>query len=418
MGGTADVGFARLMWTATAVTTIGMLPVNLLPILVGSWIKHLGASPAGAGAIGALELGAMALAAMLLSVRIHAISRRRIAVCAGLLVLSAHLASIQVTDLRWLLLLRGLAGLGEGALLGTVAATISGSRDPERLYAWVAIAGSFIAVAMWLVVPVVVARAGAAGAFGAMAFLTALCVPFYAGLPSHIGAGIAGSQPAPVPVSTPSPKPSPTPTPMPVPAPGSARSRSGLMLAVAGILVAAGQSAVWSFSERIAAALGISSGMIGWIFGAATLAGTLGAFMAAVIGADRGRRGPLLSGYLGILLAIGLVTSALSSVAFIAGQIVFSFFYFFVSPYVMGLAADLDRSGRVASALSGALLIGAGLGPLLGGLLVQAHSYAMLGGIGAGLVVVSGTLLIANEELRGAVWRVDRADAAEGLSPP
>jgi predicted MFS family arabinose efflux permease len=388
-----DRAFVKLMASATATSSIGMMPINLLPLLVGGWIEKLGASPSEAGAIGAAELGAMAIAAMMLSTRMHVLSRRRLAVLAGLGVLLANLASAYGTNLDLLLAVRLVAGLCEGALLAAFSATIAGARDPERLFAGVGITSGLIAVAMLVLVPVAIAHWGTTGAFLAMSALTLMSLPLLTRLPSFGRTRAVGAPPG---------------ARMRAPgggeplARGSIR-RAGVVLAFAAVLVATGQAAVWSFSERIGEGLGYDATTIGLILGAASLSGTLGALAAAFLGADRGRALPLLAGYVGVIVAIGLVTGGARAEAFAAGQVVFAFFYFFVSPYVMGVAAALDPHGRVASALSGGLLVGAGLGPAAGGVLVERFDFVTLGVAGTLLVGLSGLLLLVDAQLRVAV---------------
>lgn len=382
------------------MTVVGMLPINLLPMLVESWIGSLGLSPSEAGRIAGTELAAMALASILLSFRVHRLRRRPLTLFAGLLAAGLSAASAGLPDPEGLLFLRAAAGACEGILLGAVAALISAHAEPERLYAWVAIAGSFVAIAMWAAVPPLVERFGAAGAFGTMSLIAGFALPLFLWIPR------APKQPKPLASETEATRGALKTGP-----PGL--GASGVILVVAGVCVAAGQGAVWSFSGRIAEDLGLSSALIGLTFGSATLAGTLGAGLAAWVGLERGRLGPLGAGFFGILLAIGLITARPLAPLFVAGQVLFALFYFFVSPYVMGLAAEIDRTGRVASALSGALLVGAGLGPALGGLIVEHGSIPALGAVGALLTLIPGVLLMLDRGLRRSVVSgADRGAAA------
>ena len=380
----------RLALTATAMTVVGMLPINLLPMLVESWIGSFGLGPSEAGRVAGTELGTMAIASIVLSFRIHRLRRRPLALGAGLgaALLSAACAGLE--DPAWLPLLRAAAGVCEGILLGAVAALISAYAEPERLYAWVAIAGSFVAITMWAVVPPLVERLGAGAAFGTMSLVAGLALPLFFWIPdpspraeSAVFAAEARREAA--------------------RAGRSGLGPSGFVLVVAGLCVAAGQGAVWSFSGRIAEELGLSTAGVGLTFGSATLAGTLGAGLAAWVGLERGRLGPLSVGFFGILLAIGLITAHPWAPLFVTGQILFALFYFFVSPYVMGLAAEIDRNGRVATALSGALLVGAGLGPALGGFIVEHGSIPALGTVGAALTLIPGGLLMLDPPIRRCV---------------
>ena len=169
--------------------------------------------------------------------------------------------------------------------------------------------------------------------------------------------------------------------------PPRAGSRAALALLAAGALMAIAQGAIWAFSERIGGAVQLSPRAIGWVLGGATLMGIGGSVLAGILGLTRGRGGPLLFGYAGCAVSIALVASASGGAAFSVGQLALALTFNFTSPYLMGLAAALDPQGRISAALSGALLVGAGIGPGLAGVVVEWGAFAALG---AGSVLVTG----------------------------
>ena len=67
--------------------------------------------------------------------------------------------------------------------------------------------------------------------------------------------------------------------------------------------------------------------------------------------------------------------------------------FYFVGPYQMGLAAALDRRGRIAVASTAAVNLGYGLGPMLGGRLRQYQVDHSLDADPLGAVIVGGTAL-------------------------
>jgi hypothetical protein len=124
---------------------------------------------------------------------------------------------------------------------------------------------------------------------------------------------------------------------------------------------------VWAFLERIARQAGLPAEVIGGSLGAALYAGrskalwpqaASGALFVASIAA-LGYRGGLASFY--------------------AAVFVFNAAWNFFMPFVIGLVARRDASGRLSSLVPGTVMLGGIIGPPLAGLLIRAAGYpAML----------------------------------------
>jgi predicted MFS family arabinose efflux permease len=367
-----DREFRGLLVSATAALTLALLPITVLPLLIGTWVDHLGASATRAGVIGAAELAGMALASFALAPRMHVLSRRRVALAAGLGVLLTHAVSAVVADLDLLLAVRVLAGLCAGSVLASVSAAIAGAREPERMFAWSGVLGGILGAAVLVATPLAIERAQTPGAFVALALVAAASLPFLLLLPAR----------------------APDRTFEPAAEPARAGSGTASSLLAAGALMAVAQAAIWAFSERIGGAVQLSPRAIGWVLGGATLMGIGGSVLAGILGLTRGRGGPLVFGYAGCAVSIALVASASGGVAFSAGQLALALTFNFTSPYLMGLAAALDPQGRISAALSGALLVGAGIGPGLAGVVVEWGAFIALGGVSVLVTGISGVLLV------------------------
>ena len=74
-------------------------------------------------------------------------------------------------------------------------------------------------------------------------------------------------------------------------------------------------------------------------------------------------------------LALGY---AKGPVPYVAAELVYNTAYLFVAPFLLGTAAAIDTQGRVAAATGGVVLLGAGLGPGIGGVLVAWGSFPPL----------------------------------------
>jgi len=183
-------------------------------------------------------------------------------------------------------------------------------------------------------------------------------------------------------------------------------------------LVAAGDGALWSFSERIGRASGLSAPAVGTALAAATCSGLVGAGLADYLATSFGRLRPSTAA-LAAIAAAGLALGHLSGGwAFALALIAYSVGFFFLVPYLMGAATALDASGRGSIAASSTFLFGAAVGPAIGGTVLSAShgSFAALAWLTIATTVAAGVLVMpALRTLdRGGL----RASAAPTLAEP
>jgi predicted MFS family arabinose efflux permease len=101
-----------------------------------------------------------------------------------------------------------------------------------------------------------------------------------------------------------------------------------------------------------------------------TLAGTLGGFLAWRLGARFGRVLPLLIGSLiSVLSRFGFMLAD-DYTTMLAAAVSWGFGFYFISPYQMGVAATMDRTGRVAVAAGAMMNFGYAFGPGIGGAVI------------------------------------------------
>jgi hypothetical protein len=143
-----------------------------------------------------------------------------------------------------------------------------------------------------------------------------------------------------------------------------------------------------------------------------TLAGLVGGLIAAVLGTRLGRLIPIVAGSLLSLFGRWGYINATGACELGAMSLVWGLGFYFVSPYQMGLAAALDRSGRVAVATGGITNVGYGLGPVIAGSMIHQLGNAAL------VVAVVGATLLSLVLLLPVAIRQDRAArAAPTLEP-
>jgi MFS family permease len=170
-----------------------------------------------------------------------------------------------------------------------------------------------------------------------------------------------------------------------------------------------GQGAFWSLEDIFGHRAGFSDHAIGVLLSVATLLLLLGAAASAWITARFGRFFPL-----SILIAANAVSILLISTTpahwiFIAANALQSITNLSSVICQLGLAAHLDRTGRVVAASTSLVTLGNGLGPGLSATLNNAFGVPCVGLVVLALNLVALTLF-------GAVWLHDLKESPVGPS--
>jgi len=357
-----------LLLAVVAATGIALLGSSTMPLVVGSLMDGLGIDEGEAGLIGSVELTGVAISSLLLAPSVARLSRRTLALVGGGIVAAGYLLSAEVDAFQTLLGSRLLLGLGAGAILAAGNAAIACSRNPDALYARVSIVGGLAAAALLAMLPLVLGSWGYRGGFLFLGALVAVVLPLAGRLPAAPG-GEAGRI-----------------------ALGAPHPRLAIPLLLAFLLESTSESAIWAFSERIGKEAGLDAERVGLVLGAATVAGLLGAGLALLLGKRYGRFPPIAFGLaVGAAGRLAMVTAQVPAVYSVT-QVVLGMTFFFILPFLMGTAAELDRSGRWSAAAAGAMAIGAAAGPGLAGWLADGWGYPALGWIS---LLFAGVSMIA-----------------------
>lgn len=376
---------------AIAAQVIGGLAAQMSPFMIGGFMAGLTLSERDAGFIASVEFLTLAITAIALAPLVPRLSPRRVGLAAAALALLAQAASIFGASLASLALLRGLAGIGEGALwalsLSIVAAR---SRNPDKLY------GTFQVV--WALGSVPLFAAGGQltdayahrGILALVAGVTLALAPLLLLVPdARAKGGGAAADAAPA-------------SPM-----------LGVMTLAATALYVAASAALYAFSTPLGERAGLDTGAVGYALTIASLVGLAGAGAATALNVRWGRAVPI-SGFCAVF---ALVTLALclsrDPATYIVAVVASVVIYYFSIPYLFGLAAALDRGGRWAAAAGSAYLLGFAAGPVAAGSVIAAAGYA---GLAAACVAVTaaawGLAMIVDRRLIAASRAAPAADAA------
>jgi len=173
--------------------------------------------------------------------------------------------------------------------------------------------------------------------------------------------------------------------------------------------------ALWQFSYDIAVDHGIPYDQVRYLLGVSTFAGLAGGAVAAWLGTRAGRLLPLVAGSLVSLTGRWVYISANTPEFLVLGSLLWGLGFYFVSPYQIGVAAALDRRGRLAVAATALINLGYGIGPTLGG---RVRQYQIDQGLDHTVlvIVIAGATLLSLLLILPVAFRLDRDGAASRAS--
>jgi predicted MFS family arabinose efflux permease len=343
-----------------------------LPVWVGTLNGHYRFDPQQAGALAPLFLAGAVAASLVFAPRFDRLRGRPIAALAYALAALAFFGASRTQDFGLLAALHALGGLAAGTGLSMTHGTIGRSANPHRLFGIVGAALGVFAVLFLGATPQIVAAAGGPAlfvVFGAVMAVAAVVSALLFPVPEGASRG-AGA------------------------APHAALPRAVWCGIVAIACMALVQAMVFAFVERIGADRGYSVDTLTAVLIAVGLVNLFPAALAALLQKRLDPRKVVLAGPV-VQAALALTISLSSGFApYAAATAVFVAVMIFTHTFAFGLLAWLDRSGRAVAATPAMLMVGAAIGPILGGTLIKSLGYGVLG-IAALLIDAAALLLFA-----------------------
>jgi predicted MFS family arabinose efflux permease len=314
----------------------------LMPVLIGSLQAKGGLSGTVAGLLLSMELVVSAFTTLLLSACFRGHSTRHWALFGGSLAIVGTALTLISPSIPMLFATRLIAGIGAGIVSAEATSILSRAVEKEKLIATVTIA-SIVNAAIWLaVLPYVVDRLGYRGPYVCLLFICLSGSYLLRRLPS------LSSRPGSEQQALQSPF-----------------HAAAVFVLVAIFLTQLGQGAFWSLEEALGVRAGFSNHAIGVLLSAATLLLLLGAAGSAWICNRFGRFFSLWILVAANAISILLISTITVHWIFIAANVVQSTTNLSSVICQLGLAANLDRSGRLVAASTSLVMLGNGLGPSL-----------------------------------------------------
>ncbi len=355
---------------AVALSCIGIFGIMAAPILTNILGTGLQLDADQIGQIVSAEIGGGALASILASFWIQRANWRIVGAGAVVSVVVINVLSGLQTDATTLAALRFLGGLlGQGTAFAIAIGIINSSGNPDRIFGFSIAAQVALGVVMLLVLPALGEQFGLRGVLWPLAALAAVVLPMLRWIPAHSGreAELGGA--------------------------GAAAGAGMAWIALVVLLAwCVGLGAIWAFLLSIGEAGGLAATTAGRAMAISTAVAIAGALAASALA---GRGGRLLPVSIALLVQIGailMLQGEMSFLRFTATCAAFQIFWNFTGPYLMGMVATNDPTGRIAVLIPVAQTGGFAIGPAIAGNLMTGDS--LLGANYVGVVGVVVALLI------------------------
>jgi predicted MFS family arabinose efflux permease len=343
----------------------GMVDLVALPVWVGTLISKFGLDPQQAGALATLFLAGAVLASLVVAPRLDRLPGRWVAVAGFGVAALAFLFLSTTRQYGAMCALHALAGFSAGSALSVTHGTIARSPRPHRLFALVGIALGAFGIVFMGATPQIVAAVGGPALFvvfgGVMVVATLVSAVSFPALDAS----------APQRQAT------------------RARIAGPVWFGIVGIgAMALVQAMSFSFLERVGADRGFGLAAVTAVLVATGVVNLLPAGLAALLEKRLVARHVLMAGPLLQAALVMVVMNADTFAPYAAAGAVLVAVMVFVHTFAFGLLARLEPTGRALAATPAMLMVGAAIGPVLGGTLVKASGYPSLGW--AALVIAVG----------------------------
>lgn len=362
--------FLAFVFAVAVGNAVAHLCTSAMPLQIGALMDGFALSATAAGVFGFFQVGALALGMIFFAPLSH--RYRPFSVCiTGLFIAAATNTAIYFAGagLPLLCLLGLLSGFGYCLMLSATVGAPAASLQPDKVYAASSSGGLLLLVGLLSLLPVTNSYFGVRGIFLGIAILLICAIPLLWGF-RYMTAGAK------------------------VDTPPQDRLKGGLPLLLIWVLFSLGTGAMWSFAERIGHALHLSATTIGFVLSISVFTSLIGSGVAAFASDRIGRATAIGIGLVGggaaclmLALANGVWIYAIAAALYW----IFSIFFYVL---MLGTAAAIDPSGRLATLGTGCERLAFAFGAPIGGLFVDLGSFLWIGLLAVGTCSILAPLCL------------------------
>ena len=358
---------------AILLSCAGIFMVFGMPFFVGGLISELGFTQAQANLISSAEIAGMALSSLLGAAWIGRFNWRHVALFALFAVLAGNLFSFYVENFQVLVATRFITGLvGHGTAFALGVAAIGNTSQPDRNFGFTIASQVAMGALTALIVPKIIAIYGIAGMYAPAAILAVVAMAFIPRLATSGRAQTSDSNQS---------------------------KRTGiLILPLLGLLVMIiWQMGVGPFFNNLVP-YGISIELdpsdIGTALFLSTGLSIIGPLTASALANKINRNVPVCIALTVQLLIILSFQGDITWIGFTVRAILFQTAWNFTGPFLMGMIANLDESGRYSVLIPASQLGGIALGHAVIASLVQGSNLVLVNYFCAGAIFLSIFLFV------------------------
>lgn len=351
-------GGAVFLLAASVASSIGGLPFNTLPILLGAFADADGLSAATLGTLGSACTGGYLISTLLGPLWVDRIPWRFATLFASILTATALLWSGTSTATPYLPL--AVFGFAAGLMHSLGMRMVGEVANKERAFGVRLLTELIIVATLLYFLPSLIASQSLIGGMSLLAVavlvmaISAGFIPKGAVVPSH-------AEPA-----------------NNIESPSTGISRAAWVALSIFVLFACGQVALWVFIERIGRSIDVSANELGLVFAVLKVVGGLSAATVALLGDRLGNRWPHLLVLLFITLGVVMLAFPRDFWIYASGAWIWEGAFTIGCVYQTAAIAKLDTSNRLVVLVPAAFAISAFIGPELAGRLAESGGFAPL----------------------------------------
>ncbi|MFV1984700.1 MAG: MFS transporter [Thiohalomonadales bacterium] len=337
--------------SAIWINSIATLWYFLLPLYTGTLLNQLHFSLNQISWLASVELLGYALASASAFFWVRRCSWFRLIITATLVIFVVNVFCLFWHLFDVLIILRFISGMAGGVLLAITYSLLADTKNPERNFSFVIAAQIFLAVIILLSLPSLINELGVNGFFLAIGILTISILPLVRYFPNkqvnHKNKTVYFSS----------------------------FSLPAIRILVAVAIYMIGQTAVWTYAERLGATANLEQDFINFTIAITLAISIIGGLFAAWLA---NRRGYVLPFMFVIVLqgfVLWLLINPNTQFQFFIAIGIFQLIWTFITPYFISVLVKVDNSGRYVSLIVFASAMGAVFGPALAGQFISEQNY-------------------------------------------